>query len=103
MAVAEPAKRLSVSDYLELEHGAGFKSEFYEAEMFAMAGGSPQHSQIASNLIRQASGQWLLHEAAGMDASLTLPCVEIALPFAEVFAKVKFERGPIRVQTPPRG
>ena len=202
MAVAQTIKRLTESEYLELERVAGFKSEFYDGEMFAMAGGSPNHSQIASNLIqaigprlagrpcvvytsdlrlkveatglftypdvsvvcgplqfaagtddtvvnptvvievlsdsteaydrgkkfenyrqmpalreyllasqkeprieqfiRQPSDQWLLYEAVGMDAALTLPSLEIAIPFAEVFAKVKFDRGPIRLQTPPR-
>ena len=202
MPVAEPVKRLSVSEYLELERSADFKSEFYDGEMFAMAGGSPQHSQIAANFIqaigprlaarpcvaytsdlrlkveatglltypdvsvvcgplelapgtddtvvnptiivevlsdsteaydrgkkfenyrqmpslqeyllvsqkeprveqfmRQSNGQWLLRDAAGMDATLTLPSLDIVMSLAEVFAKVRFERGPIRVQTPPR-
>jgi len=52
MAVASPIHRLTESEYLEIERRAEFKSEFLDGEMFAMAGGSPRHSQIASNAIR---------------------------------------------------
>jgi Uma2 family endonuclease len=53
MAVSDPTRRLSESQYLALERAAEFKSEFYDGEMFAMAGGSPRHCLIASNLIRE--------------------------------------------------
>jgi Uma2 family endonuclease len=36
-----------------MERAAEFKSEFFDGEMFAMAGGSRRHSLIASNLIRE--------------------------------------------------
>jgi len=44
--------RLTEAEYLAIERGAPFKSEFHDGEMFAMAGGSPRHSLIAANLIR---------------------------------------------------
>ena len=50
MALPRPQRRLTEGEYLELERGAGFKSEFLEGEMFAMAGGTLQHSLIATNL-----------------------------------------------------
>jgi len=53
MAIATIAGRLTEAEYLELERAAEFKSEFYDGEMFAMAGGSPMHSLIAANLIIQ--------------------------------------------------
>ena len=53
MALPNTLPRLSESDYLELERAAEFKSEFFEGEMFAMAGGTPQHSLIATNLGRE--------------------------------------------------
>jgi Uma2 family endonuclease len=56
MALTHPAQRLSEAQYLEIERAAEFKSEFYEGEMFAMAGGSPVHSFLASNLIRELGG-----------------------------------------------
>src|SRR5690349_19742415 len=50
MPVAQISRRLSAEEYLETERAADFKSEFFEGEMFAMAGGTPQHSLIATNV-----------------------------------------------------
>jgi len=41
-------------EYLVRERQATFKSEFYRGELFAMAGGSPTHSLIAANFVREA-------------------------------------------------
>jgi len=51
MAVTSPAARLTEAEYLALERSAPFKSEFFDGEMFAMAGGSPMHSLMGANLI----------------------------------------------------
>jgi Uma2 family endonuclease len=53
MAAPKINSRLSEAEYLALDRAAGFKSEFFNGEMFAMAGGSPMHSLIAANLIRE--------------------------------------------------
>jgi Uma2 family endonuclease len=53
MALTKPYHRLSEAQYLEIERAAEFKSEFFDGEMFAMAGGSRKHSLIASNLIAE--------------------------------------------------
>jgi len=50
MSLPQPSRRLTESEYLEIERAAEFKSEFFDGEMFAMAGGTPQHSLIATNL-----------------------------------------------------
>jgi Uma2 family endonuclease len=50
MAVLQSARRLSEAEYLALERTAEFKSEFLGGELFAMAGGTLQHSLIATNL-----------------------------------------------------
>lgn len=47
--------RMTEEEYLARERKARFKSEFYDGEMFAMAGGSPMHSLIAANLITTLS------------------------------------------------
>jgi Uma2 family endonuclease len=52
-AVPQSSPRLSEADYLRIERAAEFKSEFFDGEMFAMAGGTPQHSLIATNLARE--------------------------------------------------
>jgi len=42
--------KLTVAEYLAIERRAEFKSEFYDGEMFAMAGASRQHNVINENL-----------------------------------------------------
>ncbi len=49
--------RYTVDEYVELEEKGDTKFEFFEGEIFAMAGGTPDHSLIAGNLIA------LLHNA----------------------------------------
>ena len=45
-----PAKpRLTLAEYLAAERVAEHKSDFYNGEVFAMAGGSSPHSKIVSN------------------------------------------------------
>ena len=42
-------KNISPAEYLASERKAEVKSEFFQGEVFAMAGGSPAHSLIAAN------------------------------------------------------
>ena len=51
--------------------------------------------------VRQENEQWLLREAAGLEATLALPSLEIKISLAEVFAGVEFVPAPIRARTPP--
>ena len=53
MAVPQRLTHLTEEDYLALERAASSRSEFLDGEMFAMAGGSPMHSLIAANVIRE--------------------------------------------------
>ena len=43
-------KRYSVDEYFALEENANYKSEFYQGEIFAMAGASINHVLIVTNL-----------------------------------------------------
>jgi len=56
MQLATKAK-LTVQEYLALDRQAEIKSEFLDGQMFAMAGGTEEHSLIASNLIRELGTQ----------------------------------------------
>jgi len=202
MITAEPIHRLTETEYLQIERAAEFKSEFFDGELFAMAGGTLRHSLISTNLarefgnrlkgkpcsafntdlrikveatglytypdlsvicgqpqfvdgetdtvvnpsvlvevlsdsteaydrgrkfehyrqipslreyllisqheprieqfIRQPDNNWLLHEAAGLNATLLLPSLEITLALNEVFAQVDFTAVPLRPAIPPR-
>src|SRR2546421_9728102 len=55
MALAQKVARLTEAEYLKLERQAETKSEYFDGEMFAMAGGTRAHSLIATNLLRELS------------------------------------------------
>jgi Uma2 family endonuclease len=44
---------ITLEEYLMLEQLAEERHEYYNGEMFAMAGGSPEHADIAANLVRE--------------------------------------------------
>lgn len=50
---------LTPEEYLEIERKAEFKSEYFNGEMFAMAGAHEPHNIIASNVIRVLGNQLL--------------------------------------------
>jgi Uma2 family endonuclease len=49
--------RFSVEEYLRLEAEAAERHEYRDGEIVAMAGGSPEHSLIIANLIREVGNQ----------------------------------------------
>lgn len=57
MAIPQTTQRLTEAEYLGIERAAEFKSQFYDGEMFAMAGGTLRHSLIAANLIQAVGSQ----------------------------------------------
>ena len=54
----EPVRKwISPEEYLGLEEGAEVKSEYFDGEIFAMAGGSPEHNLIAGNVFGELWSQ----------------------------------------------
>lgn len=51
MSAVPAPKYISVEDYLLLEEAAEEKHEYYEGEIFAMAGGTIPHNQICTNAV----------------------------------------------------
>lgn len=43
-------KRFTPAEYLAMEEVADYKSEFFNGEIFAMSGGTPDHSSVAVNV-----------------------------------------------------
>ncbi|PAW81025.1 MAG: hypothetical protein B9S33_17415 [Pedosphaera sp. Tous-C6FEB] len=196
MGLAQKVPRLTPMEYLAIERSASTKSEFYDGEMFAMAGGTALHSLIGTNVagefrnklrgkhcvpynadlriqvqatglftypdlsvicgplqfadaddtvtnpsvlvevlspsteaydrgqkflqyrqipslreyllvsqhepllelfVRQDNNLWSLREAAGLDARLEIPSLEITVSLAEIYANVDFLPQPLRV------
>ncbi len=54
---AVPKAKLTVAEYLAIERRAEFKSEFYDGEMFAMAGASREHNRVTENLSIELGGR----------------------------------------------
>jgi Uma2 family endonuclease len=54
---AIPKRRLTVEEYLAIERNAEHKSEFFNGEMFAMAGASREHNTIKDNLAGELFGR----------------------------------------------
>ncbi len=50
---AQPLPFYTPEQYLELEQDADCKSEYLSGQIFAMAGGSPEHSAIGNNIGRE--------------------------------------------------
>jgi len=45
-------------DYLQLEPGSPHKLEYCDGEIYAMAGGSPEHGALAMQFVRLSSASW---------------------------------------------
>jgi Uma2 family endonuclease len=50
-------QKLTVAEYLARERRAEFKSEFFNGEMFAMAGASREHNRVKENLVIELGGR----------------------------------------------
>jgi len=53
----QPKPRYTPEEYLALERAAEYKSEYYDGEIFAMAGASERHVSIVTNLVMALGGQ----------------------------------------------
>ena len=42
---------MSYAEYLELERTSEMKHEYLRGDVFAMAGGTPEHARLAANII----------------------------------------------------
>jgi len=49
----QPTPRLTPAEYLALERSAEIKGEYFDGEIFAMAGASREHNLIVGNLVRE--------------------------------------------------
>lgn len=47
---AIPKRKLTPEEYLEIERKAAYKSEYFDGEIFAMAGARRNHNKIATNI-----------------------------------------------------
>lgn len=53
MGIPKLKERFSPQEYYSLERTAEFKSEYFDGEIFAMAGGTTRHSRVKTQLVVQ--------------------------------------------------
>ena len=53
----QPKTRFTPEEYLALERKAECKSEYFNGEIFAMSGATPQHVLIVTNVVSELRGQ----------------------------------------------
>jgi Uma2 family endonuclease len=51
MGLAQAQRRYTPEEYYARERGAAFKSDYFDGEIFSMAGGTDEHSAISGNII----------------------------------------------------
>lgn len=51
MPLPAPQHRYSFAEYLEIEEIARVRHEFYQGEIYAMAGGTPEHAAMAAEIM----------------------------------------------------
>lgn len=54
---SQPKVRYTPEEYLAVERKAAYKSEYFNGEIFAMAGASPAHVLIVTNVVSELRGQ----------------------------------------------
>jgi Uma2 family endonuclease len=52
-----PRHRYTFAEYLEIEELSVVRHEFYDGEIYAMAGGTPEHAAIAGAITAIIGGQ----------------------------------------------
>lgn len=90
MALARSIKRHSLQEYYHLEERDSYKSEFYQGEIFAMAGGSPRHSLVCMNLVGELRQRLKGKRCTPYEGNLRLKIEQTGLvtyPDASVFCE----------------
>jgi Uma2 family endonuclease len=72
MGLAQPVHRFSVAEYYALEEAAEYRSEFFDGEIFAMAGGSARHSLVSANLLRELGNRLKGKPCSAYESNLRL-------------------------------
>jgi Uma2 family endonuclease len=93
MTSSVPRRKYAISDYVELENYSNVRHEYLGGEIYAMAGGTPEHGTYAANVIAllaarlagqrcrvQTSDVRIRVKATGLD---TYPDVSVVCGYAE--------------------
>ena len=90
MGVAKAKTKYTVEQYYDLEENKVYKSEFHGGEIFAMAGGSLEHSLIVASLLRELGNRLKGKTCMPCDSNwrIKVPATGlVTYPDASVFCK----------------
>lgn len=80
MTYPAPRRRFTFRDYLELEEASNVKHEFFDGEIYAMAGGTPEHAALSVAASASLFAQLADHEECRVYSSdLRVRVVETGL------------------------
>ncbi len=74
MGLPQRVAVLTPAEYLGIERTATSRSEYLRGEMFAMAGGSPTHSRIKTNVLGELRSRLKGNPRAPFDSDLRIKC-----------------------------
>ena len=57
IAKSQEKNRMTPEQYLEFERNSEIRHEYFEGEIYAMTGGSLNHNQISTNIVRELGNQ----------------------------------------------
>ena len=97
MALPQRKPRLTPDEYLEFERQSEFKHEYFDGEIFAMSGGTPQHSLVKTNVLGELRSLLKGHPCTAYDSDLRVLVEATGLytyPDASVFCdELRLESG----------
>ena len=79
MTSTAPERRYTFQEYVELETNSGVRYEFFDGSVYAMSGGSPDHSRLAANVISALAGQLLGKPCQAFTSDLRVRVLETGL------------------------
>lgn len=72
MGLPQRVASFTPAEYLSRERAAEYRSEYYAGEIFAMAGGSPRHSRIKTNVLTLLNVRLQSHPCTPYDSDLRI-------------------------------
>lgn len=79
MTSSGPERRYTFREYIELEASSELRYEFFGGAVYAMSGGSPDHSRLAANVINILATQLTRKPCQAFTSDLRVRVLETGL------------------------
>ncbi|MBO0727307.1 MAG: Uma2 family endonuclease [Blastocatellia bacterium] len=77
---APPKKKYTLEEYLELDRNSEERYEYFDGDVFAMAGGSPSHARISGNAYSELQSKLRGGRCEAFNSEMRIK-VPLALPY----------------------